>query len=68
MQQGDIGNDISEIQQKLKSKGFHAGIANGVFNSVAKDAELKFQQKVQQANPSFEVDGVIVSMTYSQLT
>jgi uncharacterized lipoprotein YddW (UPF0748 family) len=67
MQQGDVGDDVREIQQKLKTKGFYAGIANGVFNSATKDAVIKFQQKIQQADPSFEVDGVVGSMTYAQL-
>jgi uncharacterized lipoprotein YddW (UPF0748 family) len=68
MQQGDVGDDVREIQQKLKVKGFYAGIANGRFNSATKDAVIKFQEKVKQTNPSFEVDGVVGVMTYAQLT
>ncbi len=67
MQQGDVGDDVREVQQKLKAKGLYTGIANGVFNSATKDAVIKFQQKIQQTDPSFEVDGVVGSMTYAQL-
>ncbi len=68
LQQGDVGDDVREIQQQLKAKGFYAGIANGRFNSATKDAVIKFQEKVKQTDPSFEVDGVVGTMTHAQLT
>jgi uncharacterized lipoprotein YddW (UPF0748 family) len=47
LQQGDVGDDVREIQQKLKTKGFYNGIANGRFNSATKEAVINFQKKVK---------------------
>jgi Glycosyl hydrolase-like 10/Putative peptidoglycan binding domain len=62
LQRGNIGDDIQDIQQKLKSKGYGVGLTDGRFGSLTKLAVEKFQLDNQ-----LEIDGVIGPLTYAKL-
>jgi uncharacterized lipoprotein YddW (UPF0748 family) len=62
VQEGNLGEDVKEIQQKLKEKNFDPGVTDGRFGSLTKVAIKKFQQQ-----NGLEVDGVVGSLTYMKL-
>ena len=43
--QGSQGNEVRQIQQKLKNWGYYTGAVDGVFGVQTKKAVLSFQQK-----------------------
>jgi uncharacterized lipoprotein YddW (UPF0748 family) len=64
IQKGDVGDDVLEIQQLLKSKGFYGGKIDRDFGSATKLAVEKFQEGLF---PKSEVDGVVGPKTYAKL-
>lgn len=62
LQYGNIGDDVQEIQQKLKSKGYGVGKTDGNFGSLTKSAVEKFQR-----DNSLSPDGVVGPETYAKL-
>jgi uncharacterized lipoprotein YddW (UPF0748 family) len=67
-QEGNVGEDIQEIQVQLKAKGFYNAMPNGRFDSVTKKAVMDFQTKYNQTHsPKLIVDGIIGPLTYAEL-
>ncbi|BAY41977.1 hypothetical protein NIES2111_63730 (plasmid) [Nostoc sp. NIES-2111] len=62
LQFGNIGDDVLEIQQKLKDKGYQVGKTDGNFGSLTKSAVEKFQR-----DNSLSPDGVVGPETYAKL-
>lgn len=62
LQYGNIGDDVQEIQQKLKDKGYEIGKTDGNFGSLTKSAVEKFQR-----DNSLSPDGVVGPETYTKL-
>lgn len=62
LQFGNIGDDVQEIQQKLKDKGYEVGKTDGNFGSLTKSAVEKFQR-----DNSLSPDGVVGPETYTKL-
>ena len=62
LQFGNIGDDVQEIQQKLKDKGYVIGKTDGNFGSLTKSAVEKFQK-----DNSLSPDGVVGPETYAKL-
>lgn len=62
LQIGNIGNDVKDVQQKLKDKGYEVGQTDGEFGFLTLLAVKKFQ-----ADNDLETDGVIGPMTYAKL-
>ncbi|WP_445632528.1 Glycosyl hydrolase-like 10 domain-containing protein [Nostoc sp. DSM 114161] len=62
LQSGNIGDDVQEIQQKLKDKGYGVGKTDGNFGSLTKSAVEKFQR-----DNSLSPDGVVGPETYAKL-
>lgn len=62
LQFGNIGDDVQEIQQKLKDKGYEVGKTDGNFGSLTKSAVEKFQR-----DNSLSPDGVVGPETYAKL-
>lgn len=44
-QMGSRGNEVRQIQQKLKDWGYYKGSVDGIYGSETKNAVLQFQQK-----------------------
>ena len=42
---GSSGNDVIELQKKLKAEGFFRGIATGYFGNLTKKALMAYQKK-----------------------
>ena len=42
---GSRGEEVRQIQQKLKDDGFYTGRVDGVYGSATKDAVIKYQKK-----------------------
>lgn len=40
---GSIGNEVSEIQSALKSRGYYTGAIDGIYGSATKSAVMRFQ-------------------------
>jgi peptidoglycan hydrolase-like protein with peptidoglycan-binding domain len=62
LQYGNIGDDVQEIQQKLKDKGYEVGKTDGHFGALTKLAIEKFQK-----DKGLEKDGVVGPETYAKL-
>lgn len=61
-QEGDQGQDISLIQQRLNSLGYNAGTPDGDYGSLTENAVEKFQR-----DRGLEADGVVGAQTYRVL-
>lgn len=58
-QEGDQGQDISLIQQRLNSLGYNAGTPDGDYGSLTKNAV-----KIFQRDRGLDSDGVVGAQTY----
>lgn len=56
--QGSRGNEVRQIQQKLKTWGYYAGEVDGIFGVQTKKAVMEFQRK-----NGLTVDGIAGSAT-----
>ncbi len=56
--QGSSGQQVKEVQQKLKNWGYYTGSIDGVFGSQTKAAVIKFQK-----NNGLTADGVVGKQT-----
>ncbi|MDD4601316.1 hypothetical protein SDC9_08926 [bioreactor metagenome] len=61
-QEGDQGDDVALIQQRLNSLGYNAGAADGDFGTVTSNAVINFQR-----DQGLETDGIIGARTYRLL-
>lgn len=61
-QEGDEGQDIVQIQQRLNALGYNAGAADGDFGSMTKNAV-----KVFQRDRGLDPDGIVGASTYMAL-
>lgn len=52
-QKGSTGNEVIQIQKKLKNWGYYEGAVDGIFGSKTEDAVKKFQRK-----NGLKVDGI----------
>lgn len=59
---GARGDDVREVQQKLKNRYFFQGNVDGVFGQATYDAVIRFQKK-----NGLVVDGVVGAETYREL-
>lgn len=59
---GDRGQDVEEVQNRLNSLGFDAGLTDGIFGENTKNAVMQFQR-----NRGLAVDGIIGQNTYNAL-
>lgn len=62
LRQGDQGNKVKEVQQKLKNWGYYSGNADGIFGQGTKDAVIKFQK-----NNNLPADGIVGTKTFAAL-
>jgi uncharacterized lipoprotein YddW (UPF0748 family) len=62
LQQGNIGDDVAEIQQRLIQGGYLSRTADGRFDARTKKAIERFQRE-----NSLRVDGIIGPLTYARL-
>lgn len=62
VQEGDWGQDVSEIQAKLSAMGYSAGPADGDFGAATVAAVKAFQK-----DKGLEADGVVGPSTYRML-
>lgn len=59
---GSQGNEVRQIQQKLKELGFYEGSVDGIFGAQTKKSLMKFQQ-----SKGFTADGVAGPQTLKAL-
>ena len=59
---GSSGEQVSEIQAKLKKWGYYQGAVDGIFGTATKNAVIKFQK----AN-NLTADGVVGNKTLKAL-
>ena len=59
---GSRGNEVRQVQQKLKRWGYYTGSIDGVFGSGTKKAVIAFQKK-----NGLKADGVVGAATYRAL-
>lgn len=59
---GSRGNDVKELQKKLNSLGFNAGVVDGIFGTKTRNAVMDFQRK-----NGLVVDGIVGKATRSKL-
>lgn len=62
LRQGDSGEDVKEVQRKLKQWGYYTGAVDGIYGSGTKQAVLAFQRKNGLA-----ADGICGSQTFAAL-
>ena len=62
IQQGNTGNTVKTIQQKLKNWGYYTGSVDGIFGSKTKEAVKYFQRK-----NGLKVDGIVGPNTLKHL-
>jgi peptidoglycan hydrolase-like protein with peptidoglycan-binding domain len=63
VQQGDRGQEVTSLQQRLKELGYFKSDATGYFGSVTKKAVTQFQQ-----DKGLEPDGVVGTKTQASLS
>jgi cell wall-associated NlpC family hydrolase len=61
-QEGDEGQDVAQIQQRLNALGYNAGAVDGDFGSMTKSAVAIFQK-----DRGLEPDGIVGASTYQAL-
>lgn len=62
LRQGDQGNKVKEVQQKLKNWGYYSGAADGIFGQETKNAVIQFQK-----NNGLPADGVVGAKTFAAM-
>lgn len=62
LKQGSKGNEVKEVQRRLKLWGYYKGSVDGVFGSGTKSAVIAFQKK-----NGLTADGVVGKSTYKAL-
>ena len=62
LKQGTSGNDVKEVQRRLKQWGYYKGSVDGVFGEGTKKAVIAFQKK-----NGLTADGVVGKSTYKAL-
>ena len=62
LKQGSSGNEVKEVQRRLKLWGYYNGAPDGVFGSGTKSAVIAFQKK-----NGLQADGVVGKSTYKAL-
>ena len=62
LRQGSKGNEVKEVQRRLKSWGYYNGSVDGVFGAGTKSAVVSFQKK-----NGLKADGVVGAATYKAL-
>ncbi len=62
LRQGSRGNEVKEVQRRLKQWGYYSGSVDGVFGSATKKAVISFQKK-----NGLTADGVVGKATYAAL-
>ena len=62
LRQGSKGNEVKEVQRRLKQWGYYSGSVDGVFGSGTKAAVVAFQKK-----NGLTADGVVGKATYQAL-
>ena len=62
LKQGSKGNEVKEVQRRLKMWGYYKGTADGVFGAGTKNAVVAFQKK-----NGLKADGVVGASTYKAL-
>ena len=59
---GSRGNSVKELQKKLNSLGFNAGVVDGIFGTKTRSAVMDFQRK-----NGLVVDGIVGPKTRNKL-
>ena len=59
---GSRGEEVRQIQTKLKSKGIYSGSVDGIYGTLTKDAVKKFQKSA-----GLTADGIVGPKTLSAL-
>lgn len=59
---GSVGDEVSQIQRRLKSLGYYTGEIDGIFGTVTKQAVENFQ-----SDKNLTVDGIVGSQTLAAL-
>lgn len=59
---GSKGNEVTQIQQKLKEKGFYYGQVDGIYGKNTENAVIKYQQ-----SQGLRIDGIAGSETLNSL-
>lgn len=62
LKQGDRGEDVKEVQRKLKQWGYYSGSIDGIYGSGTKEAVMYFQRK-----NGLTADGICGNATYAAL-
>ena len=62
LKQGAKGNEVMEVQRRLKQWGYYNGSVDGVFGAGTRDAVIKFQKK-----NGLKADGIVGASTYKAL-
>lgn len=60
--QGSQGNEVTQIQTKLKNWGYYQGSVDGIFGSDTKNAVIRFQKK-----NGLTADGIVGNATLAAL-
>ncbi|NEQ96657.1 MAG: SH3 domain-containing protein [Cyanothece sp. SIO2G6] len=62
VRQGDMGEDVSELQTSLQNLGYSVGSIDGIFGNGTKNALMRFQQQ-----HGLTVDGIAGTRTFAKL-
>jgi len=62
LQQGDTGEAVRQLQQRLQSRGFYPGAINGSFDTATRNAVIAFQR-----NQGLQQDGIVGANTWRLL-
>ena len=62
LRQGSRGNEVKEVQRRLKNWGYYSGSVDGIFGAATKKAVIAFQKK-----NGLTADGVVGKATYAAL-
>ena len=62
LRQGSRGDEVKEVQRRLKQWGYYSGSVDGVFGAGTKQAVISFQKK-----NGLTADGVVGKATYAAL-
>lgn len=62
LRQGSTGNEVKEVQRRLKAWGYYNGSVDGVFGAGTRSAVIAFQKK-----NGLTADGVVGKSTYKAL-
>ena len=62
LRQGSVGDEVKEVQRRLKQWGYYSGSVDGIFGSATKKAVIYFQQK-----NGLTADGIVGKATYAAL-